>query len=76
MGEIDDPRNLFYAVLYTYYEFGISNPEHYHLMSQKQWNKKSIPIFIFQPFKLYENHRKMFQKAQEQTHILVHLPDN
>jgi len=45
-------------------------------MSQKQWNKEDYPDLHISAFKLYEIIGRMFQKAQEQTHILVHLPDN
>lgn len=74
MGEIDDSKELIYAVLYTYYEFGISNPEHYHLMTQKQWNKEDYPDLHISAFKLYEIIGRCFQKAHEQTHTLSKSP--
>lgn len=68
MGEIDDPKELIYAVLYTHYDYGISNPEHYRLMSQKQWNKEEYPDLHSSAFKLYELIERCLQKAQERTH--------
>ena len=74
VGEIDNPKELIYAVLYTYYDFGVSNPEHYQLMSRKQWSKEDYPDLHVSAFKLYEVIGGCLHKVQEQTNTLSNSP--
>jgi AcrR family transcriptional regulator len=64
--EINDPRKLVYAMLYTYYDFGIKNQEHYQLMFRKQWNKEQYPNMHISAYELFEIIEKCIEKAQAQ----------
>jgi AcrR family transcriptional regulator len=74
IGEINDPRKLVYAILYTFYDFGIRNQEHYQLMFRKQWNKEQYPNLHISAFELYGIIEKCLEKAQEQKYTISKSP--
>ncbi|MFX3635045.1 MAG: TetR/AcrR family transcriptional regulator [Candidatus Pristimantibacillus sp.] len=52
---ITDPRKLIYAILYAYFDFGINNQEHYHLMFRKQWDKELYPDLHSSAFGIFKH---------------------
>jgi AcrR family transcriptional regulator len=66
IGQIDDPIKLIYAILYAYYDFGINNREHYHLMFRKQWDREEYFDLHLSAFKLFKLIEKCLGKAHEQ----------
>ncbi len=51
--EIDDSRKLVSEMLYTFYNFGIKNYEHYQLMFIKQWDKSQYANLHISAFELF-----------------------
>ncbi|NHN32221.1 TetR/AcrR family transcriptional regulator [Paenibacillus agricola] len=60
---ISDSRKLLYAILYTYYDFGIKNQEHYHLMFRKQWDKELYPDIYYSAFGIFKFVEECLEKV-------------
>lgn len=60
---INDSRELIYAILYAYFDFGITNQEHYHLMFRKQWDKELYPDLHYSAFGIFKLVEKCLEKA-------------
>ncbi|AIQ58368.1 TetR/AcrR family transcriptional regulator [Paenibacillus borealis] len=58
-----EPRQLVYTILLAYYDFGISNPEHYQLMFRKQWDKEMYPELVQSAFFIFAHVEGCLQKA-------------
>ena len=63
IGKIEDTRELLYAILCAYYDFGMKNKEHYHLMFQKQWDKELYPDLYNSAFVVFGLVEKCLEKA-------------
>lgn len=64
--EINDPRKLVSEMLYTFYNFGIKNYEHYQLMFIKQWDKSQYANLHISAFELFRIIYQCLEKAHEQ----------
>lgn len=64
--KINDPIKLVYEVLYTFYDFGINNQEHYKLMFLKQWDKEKYDDLHIAAIEVFGVFYKCFEKAHEQ----------
>jgi AcrR family transcriptional regulator len=74
ISEENDPRKLVYAILCTFYDFGIRNQEHYQLMFRKQWNKEQYPNLHISAFEVFEILAKTLGEAQEQKCTISKSP--
>jgi AcrR family transcriptional regulator len=61
--QIAEPRQLMCAVLLAYYDFGINNREHYHLMFRKQWDKEMYPELVHSAFYIFAFVEKCLEKS-------------
>ena len=73
-GEIDDPRKLVSEILYTLYDFGIKNYEHYQLMFIKQWDKNQYENLHVSAFELFRIIYNCLEKAHGQKHTVSKSP--
>lgn len=73
-GEINDPIKLVYEVLYTFYDFGINNQEHYKLMFLKQWDKEKYDDLHIAAIEVFGVFYKCFEKAYEQKYTVNKSP--
>lgn len=73
-GEIDDPRKLVSEILYTLYDFGIKNYEHYQLMFIKQWDKNQYENLHISAFELFRIIYNCLEKAHGQKHTVSKSP--
>ena len=74
IGEINEPRRLLYEVLYTFYDFGIKNQEHYKLMFLKQWPKDQYPNLHISALEVFGIIYKCFETAYEQKCTVSRSP--
>lgn len=64
MESINDSRKLIYAILCTYFEFGINHQEHYRLMFRKQWDKELYPDLYHSAFEIFKLVETCLEKAE------------
>ena len=64
MESINDSRKLMYAILCTYFEFGINHQEHYRLMFRKQWDKELYPDLYHSAFEIFKLVENCLEKAE------------
>lgn len=72
--EIPDARDLIYEVLLLFYNYALSNRDHYKLMFHTQWPEDQDPglhVSAFESFMIFE---ACLVKAQEQNYILSKSP--
>lgn len=74
IGEIDDSRKLVYEVLYTFYDFGIKNQEHYKLMFLKQWPKEEYDNLHIAASEVFIIFYKCLEKPHEQKYTVNKSP--
>ncbi|GKU24235.1 TetR/AcrR family transcriptional regulator [Clostridium folliculivorans] len=72
--EIEDPRELVYEVLYTFYDFGINNQEHYKLMFLKQWDKNQYDNLHIAAIEVFGIFYKCLEKPHEQKYTVNKPP--
>lgn len=65
--EIDDPRELVFAILVGFYNFGMNKQPHYHLMFRKQWNQDMYPYLHISARELYGVLGECFAQAFHAT---------
>lgn len=58
-----DIRKLLKDILCTYYDYGMKNKEHYHLMFQKQWDKNLYPDIYKSAFAIFGLVETCLEKA-------------
>ncbi|MEW9700784.1 TetR/AcrR family transcriptional regulator [Paenibacillus sp. SI8] len=73
MEEINDPRKLVYEALYTFYDFGIKNQEHYQLMFRKQWGK-DYPTLHIAAVETFGAIYKCLETAHERNYTISKSP--
>ncbi|MGZ7444285.1 TetR/AcrR family transcriptional regulator [Paenibacillus sp. TH7-28] len=73
-GKLNDPRKLVYELLYTFYDFGIKNQEHYQLMYRTQWDKNQYANIHISAFEVFGIIHKCLEKAQEENHTINKSP--
>ncbi|MDD7795397.1 TetR/AcrR family transcriptional regulator [Clostridium sp. 'White wine YQ'] len=74
IGEIKDPRKLVYEVLYTFYDFGINNKEHYKLMFLKQWDKEQYDNLHIAAIEVFGMFYQCLEKPHEQRYTVSKSP--
>ncbi len=72
--EIDEPRKLVYEILFTFYNFGIKNQEHYKLMFLKQWDKEQYGNLHIAAIEVFGVFYKCFEKSHEQKYTANKSP--
>ncbi|MDQ0061648.1 TetR/AcrR family transcriptional regulator [Paenibacillus harenae] len=60
---VNDPRKLLYAILYTYFDYGVKNQEHYRLMFRKHWDKELYPDLHYSAFGIFKLVERCLEKA-------------
>lgn len=69
INRIDDPVTVLEEIMRCYYDFGVTNKEHYRLMFDSEFNKEQYPDIHYTAFEIFEMVSSCIAKAQAQEKI-------